>query len=62
MLPVVIEVLTWMSHIVSVGQNLGLSFSGLYLQASWLYTDVKISVIYNGASLVKGLPVNALRY
>jgi hypothetical protein len=62
MLPVVIESLTWMSYVVSVDQNLGLGFSGLYLQTSWLQTDVKISVIDNEASLVKGLPVNALRY
>jgi hypothetical protein len=62
MLPVVIEVLTRMSYIVSVGQNSGLGFSGLYLQTSWLHTDVRISVVDNGALLVKGLPVNALHY
>jgi hypothetical protein len=60
--PVVIEILTRMSYIVSVGQDLGLGFSGIYLQISWLYTDVKISVIDNVTSLVKGVPVNALRY
>ena len=57
MLSVVIEIFTRMSYIVSVGKNLGLGFSGLYLQTSWQHTDIKISVIDNGASLVKGLPV-----
>jgi hypothetical protein len=33
-MPVVIEILTRMSYIVSVGQKLGLGFSGLYLQTS----------------------------
>ena len=56
-LSVVIEIFTRMSYIASVGQNLGLGFSGLYLQTSWQHTDIKISVIDNGASLVKGLPV-----
>jgi hypothetical protein len=60
--PVVIEILTRMSYIVSVGQDLGLGFSGIYRQISWLYTDVKISVIDNVPLLVKGVPVNALGY
>jgi hypothetical protein len=50
-----------MSYIVSVGQTLGLDFSELRLQTSLLHTDVEKLGIDNGASLVKGLPVNALR-
>jgi hypothetical protein len=57
-----IEILTRMSYIVSVGQTLGLDFSELHLQTSLLRTDVKKLGIDNGASLVKGLPVNTLRY
>jgi hypothetical protein len=53
----VIEILTRMSYIVSVGKSLGLGFSGLYLQTSWQHNDIKVSVIDNGASLVIGLPV-----
>jgi hypothetical protein len=46
-----------MSHTVSFGKHLGLGFSGLVLQTYWLDVDVKILVLGNGGSLVKGLPV-----
>jgi hypothetical protein len=45
-----------MCYIIAFGKNLGLGFSGLYLQPSWQHADIKISVIDNGASFVKGLP------
>ena len=56
-LPVVIEILTRMSYIISVGTNLGLGSSGLALQTYWLDADVKSLVLDNRGSLVKGLPV-----
>jgi hypothetical protein len=46
-----------MSYTVSVGKNLGLGSSGLYLRTSWKHIDIKMSAIDNGASLARGLPV-----
>jgi hypothetical protein len=59
--PVVIEILTYMSYIVSVGKNLGLGFSGLYLQTSWQHSDIKIFGDRQWSIVGKRATGNALR-
>jgi hypothetical protein len=56
-LPLVIEIFTQMSYIVSSGMNLDPGSFGLPLQTSWLHADAKTLVIDNERSLVKELPL-----
>jgi hypothetical protein len=55
-LPVVIEILTWMSYIFRSGKDLCLGSSGLSLQTSCLRADVKSSMIDNGGKGSREFP------